>query len=191
MMRNWMKWLPACLALVAWPAQAEPPAKSPAQELSAGLTNISYISSYSRTPQIFAAEVAYHRALGAEGFLSRVWVGGGLRGHLPTVLRPMPLEVYVQARVTARFGIWEAAAGPEFGVSGMATLYPLLGDNDVGQIEQKLLGPAYFGFGAAPLRFHLGPVLLSALEFNFGSSLPPLGSATSVRLTLIRLGVNL
>ena len=186
-----MKWTAACLALVASPALAEPQAKSPSQEISAGLTNISYISFYSRTPQIYAGEVAYHRALAAEGFWSRVWVGGGVRGHLPTLLRPMPLEVYVQARVSARFGLWEAAAGPEFGVSGMATLYPLLADNDVGQIEQKLVGPMYFGFGAAPLRFHLGPVLLSALEFNFGSSAPPLGSATSMRVTLFRLGVNL
>lgn len=187
MMQNWMKWMAACVALLAPPALAQ----SPDQELSLGATSVYYASFYSRSPTVFTGEVAYNRALASEGFLSRVRLGGGLRGGLPSKLRPVPLEVYFQARVTARMGIWEAAAGPEVGLSGLGGLYALLADNDAGQRESALVGPAYFGFGAAPLRFHLGRVLLSAMEFNLGASAPPMGSASVIRVTLLRLGVSL
>ncbi|OJT25092.1 hypothetical protein BO221_11990 [Archangium sp. Cb G35] len=192
MKQNWMKWMAAGLALLAPPALAESPAKkAPAQELSAGVTSVFHGSFYSLSPTIYAAEVAYNRALAAEGFWSRVRIGGGVRGGLPDRLVTVPLEVYVQARLTARLGIWEGAAGPEVGVGGMSTLYPLLGDNDGGHLEDRLVGPMYFGFGAAPLRFHLGPVLLSGLEFNFAATGLPLGSASAIRVTLLRLGVSL
>jgi hypothetical protein len=191
MMQNWMKWMAASVALLAPPALAEEPTRAPAQELSVGMTTLSYVSFYSLSPTTFTAEVAYQRALGAEGFLSRVLVGGGVRGSLPSRLTSLPLEVYVQARLTARLGIWEGAVGPEVGVSGMATLYPLLADNDGGVKEDELVGPVYVGIGAAPLRFHLGRVLLSALEFNFSASAPNVGSASGVRVTLLRVGVSL
>jgi hypothetical protein len=187
MMQNWMKWMAACVALLAPPVLAQ----SPAQEVSVGTTSVYYASFYSRSPTVLTAEVAYNRALASEGFWSRVRVGGGLRGGLPSSLRSLPLEVYVQARLTARLGIWEGAAGPEVGVSGLGGLYPLLGDNDAGQQEDALVGPAYFGFGAAPLRFHLGRVLLSTMEFNLAASGPPMGSASVIRVTLLRLGVSL
>lgn len=192
MMQNWMKWMAASVALLAPPALAESPARrSPVQELSVGATSLSYASFYSLSPTTIAAEVSYNRALGTEGLLSRVLVGGGLRGSLPSKMMSMPLEVYLQARLTARLGIWEGAVGPEVGVSGMAVLYPLVGDNDGGQREDELVGPVYVGLGAAPLRFHLGRVLLSALEFNFSASAPDTGSASGVRVTLLRVGVTL
>lgn len=192
MKQNWMKWMAACVALLAPPALAESPEKkSPAHELSLGATSIAYASFYSLSPTIYTADLAYSRALASEGFWSRVWVGGGVRGGLPTRLRSMPLEVYAQARLSARLGIWEGLVGPEFGVGGMASLYPLLADNDGGNLEKDMVGPWYFGFGAAPLRFHLGRVMLSGLEFNFGASGPALGASAVIRVTLLRVGVSL
>ena len=104
-----------------------------------------------------------------------------------------PGELFVQAQLTARFGFWEPSVGPELGLSGFAKLDPRLPFPSVQlyQQEDADVGPLYVALNASPLRFRFGMFLVNAMEFQVGTSAPPLGVTTRTYLGLLRLGVAL
>ncbi|WP_434381767.1 hypothetical protein [Melittangium boletus] len=177
--------LVASLALLAPPALAQA-----GHELSLGAGNFSYTSFQRPSAPITTVEVAYHRRFAGEGLWRGLRLGGGLRTGWPATSTNFPLEVFVQAQLSARLGPWEPALGPELGVSGFAMLFRsrILVPGELGDLEDARLSPAYVAFVAAPLRFHFGPVTVSALELNLGTSVPSFGQAIRTQLGLVRLG---
>ena len=177
------------LLFFAPPAQAQ----GSVREVSLNLTTFSYASFFRPSPSILALEGAYHQRLAAQGPWSALRLGGGLRTGTPTALSHFPLEVFVQAQLSARIGFWEVAAGPELGVSGFARLYAynLLPYQELNAEEDKRMGPVYVGFSAAPVRLHLGRFLLSALELQLGTGVNAFGSVLRTQLGVVRVGVEL
>lgn len=178
------------LALLAAPAAWAQPAR---HELSLGATALSYVSYTRSTPGFLVLEAAYHQRLKQEGPWSALRLGGGLRMGMPTPSAHFPMEGFVQAQLAARLGVWEAVVGPELGLSGYARLgtNSVLPLEEVKRLEDQRFGPLYVGIGAAPLRFHVGPVLLSALELQLGTSLASPGSSVRMQFGLVRMGVKL
>lgn len=182
--------LAVSLALLAAPAWAAQPAR---HELSLGATALSYLSYWRSTPGFMVLEVAYHQRLKQEGPWSALRLGGGLRMGMPTPNAHFPMEGFLQAQLATRLGPWEAVVGPELGLSGYAKLNTngVLPLEELKDLENQRFGPLYVGIGAAPLRFHVGPMLLSALELQLGTSLAAPGSSVRMQLGLVRLGVKL
>ncbi|WP_375767653.1 hypothetical protein NR798_39160 [Archangium gephyra] len=137
-------------------------------------------------------EVAYHRPVGQETPWRSLRIGGGLRTGLPAAASNLPLEGFIQVQLTAKVGPWEVAAGPELGLSGFGKLahIPLPAD-ELFELEDERLGPAYAAFHAAPLRFHFNQFSVSALELSVGTSLASPGTALRLHVGLLRLGVSL
>ncbi|HZH79604.1 MAG TPA: hypothetical protein VEY88_26520 [Archangium sp.] len=185
----WMQ-VVAILLLAAGTTHAQPGRN----EISVGVSTFHY-SSYLRSSVEFRAlDLSYHRPVGSSGFWRAVRVGGGLRTGLPAGAEArFPGELFVQAQLTARFGFWEPSVGPELGLSGFAKLDPRLPFPSVQlyQQEDADVGPLYVALNASPLRFRFGMFLVNAMEFQVGTSAPPLGVTTRTYLGLLRLGVAL
>ncbi len=177
------------LALLALPALAQPARQN---ELSLGVTTFSYLSYMRPSPGFMAVEGAFHRRVASEGPWSTLRIGGGLRTGMPAGAN-FPLEGFVEARLSARIGRWEAEVGPEVGVSGFAKLLvpQLLPWDEVRALEDARFGPAYVAFSAAPMRLHFGRVVASALELHLGTSVSSFGSAIRMQVGLLRVGVEL
>lgn len=185
-------WAPALAlaCLVGASASAEPGS----HELSLGLTSFTYQSFFRYSPTMYAAELTWRHPLAKEGALRGVMLGVGLRGGpLPRYVPVrVPLEGFAQLRLRARVGHWEPEAGPELGVSGFTSVYtrPLPAESE-DALEVSYFTRVYVAFGAAPLRWRLGRVTLSALEFHVGTSSWPPGSLVRLHLGLLSAGVAL
>lgn len=182
------KCLVASLALLATPALARAE-----HELSLGPGIFSYVSFQRGSTHLTTVEVAYHRRLAHEGSVRALRLGGGLRTGWPVTGTHFPLEGFVQAQLTARLGPWAPAVGSELGLTGFAKLFEskIFRSAEMKDLENARLGPAYVAFVAAPLRFHAGPVVLSALELHLGTSMPFFGQTVRTQLGLLRVGVEL
>ncbi len=178
------------LALVALPSLASPPSN----ELSLAVSDFSFLSFFRGAGPYRGIEATYHRPVRSEGFWRSVRIGGGLRTGFPLEGASIPLEAFVQAQLTARVGIWEAAAGPELGIGGYARLarpFYLAGEVLIAE-EDARTGPAYLGFVMAPLRFRLFErFVVSALEAQVGTLVPHFGGAIRLQFSFLRLGVLL
>ncbi|MFL5354636.1 hypothetical protein [Archangium sp.] len=162
-------------------------------ELSLGATSFSFVS-YQRPSAAFSAlEAAYAWRVAGVGPWSALRLGGGLRTGMPVTATNFPLEGFLQVQLSARIGIWEAALGPELGLSGFARLArrTLLPMQELKPIEDARFGPVYVAFGVAPVRLHFGRVVVSALELQLGTNTASMGSAIRTQLGLVRLGVEL
>jgi hypothetical protein len=180
----------AGLLLAAAPARAQ----VALHEVSLGTSALTYNSFLRPSAPFLMLEAAYHRRAAAEGPWNALRLSVGLRSGMPADATFVPLEGFLQAQLTAHVGLWEAAMGPELGLSGFARLdYPHRGypTQDLTQLEDRRLGPLYLGLAAAPLRLRLGRFALSALELQVGTTVPSFGTAVRVQLGLLRLGVSL
>jgi hypothetical protein len=187
---------PLLLALVmlASPAHAD----TPRNELTLGATFSNYWSSMRVTYGHELGELSYHRPLGDQGLPGALVVGGGLRyGPVPfqeAASVKFPLEVYAQFQLRARYGIWEAQAGPEVGWSGLARLPlrpGLIPESGNSPQEEARLLPVYVAAAVSPLQLRFGWFLVSALEFHIGLTAWPVNSAVRYQVGLLRLGVSL
>jgi len=166
------------------------------QELSVGATGHRY-QSYLRAsvPQALL-EVAYHHRAALEGPASALVIGFGVRTGRPpsSALEKVtaPVEAFAQVQLRAQAGPWELAVGPEVGVSGFAGLanrvIPAEGED---QREVSRLSPAYLGFSASPLRFHLGRLWVSVLELQLAASSFPRAVVVRGQVGFLRLGLSL
>lgn len=183
-------------ALVVGVVLLAPPARAQINrqhEVSLGATSFSYIS-YQRPSAAFSAlEAAYAWRVASVGPWSALRLGGGLRTGMPVSATNFPLEGFLQVQLSARIGIWEAALGPELGLSGFAKLAPktIFPMQELKPLEDERFGPGYVAFGVAPVRLHFGRVVASALELQLGTNLSSLGTAVRMQLGLVRLGVEL
>lgn len=176
------------LMLLATPALALPGA----DQLSLGVGSLSYSSFRRPSASYTLLEATYHRRVGSEAPWRSVRIGGGLRTGQPAAESHLPLEGFIQVQLVARLGFWEAAVGPELGLSGFAKLIAIpLPADELFAMEDSRLGPLYAAFGAAPLRFRFGWLSLSALELHVGTALSSPGTAIRVQLGLLRVGVAL
>jgi hypothetical protein len=178
--------------LVGFAASAEPAVPEASNEVGVGVSSITYSSFLRDSRTVTGPELTYHRRLGEQGLSRAVRVGGGLRiGSSPDV--SVPLEGFGQARLTARFGNWEAAVGLELGVTGFARLIrPVrMRPYEMLAFEDQRLTPLYLSVGAAPLRWHFGRFSVSALEVHLGTSLPSLGAALRLQVRFLGVGVTL
>lgn len=176
------------------PAAAFAHTPVPVQEVSLGASSLTYNSFMRPSVPFTLLEAAYHRRAASEGPWNALRVGAGLRSGMPAQEAFFPLEVFLQAQLTARLGFWEVSMGPELGVSGFARLdYPRRGypTRDLPDLEDTRLSPVYVAFSTAPLRLRLGRFVVSALEFQVGTSVPSFGAALRVQLGLLRLGASL
>jgi hypothetical protein len=182
-------WALVCAALLAAPARAEPFA----HELSIAASQLGVESFLRPTPAFLLLEVAYHRPAGTEGLWRNLRLGGGLRTSTTAQNTYFPLEAFIEAHFTARIGPWEAAAGPELGLSGFSQLVQqtLLPARELYAKEDPRMGPVYFAFTIAPLRFRVSRFTVSALELRFGANGPPLGPSRRTTIGLVNLGVLL
>jgi hypothetical protein len=164
------------------------------QEVSLGTSSLSYNSFLRPSTPFLMLEAAYHRRAASEGPWNSLRLGIGLRSGLPAHEAFFPLEGFLQAQLTARLGFWEASMGPELGLSGFARLdYPHRGypTRDLADLEDARLSPLYVALSAAPLRLRLGRFVVSALEFQVGTTVPSFGAVARVQLGLLRLGASL
>jgi hypothetical protein len=145
-------------------------------------------------PVMYAAELAWRHPLSSQGALRGLVLGVGLRGGPVPLYVPVrvPLEGFAQLRLRARMGAWEPEAGPEVGVSGFTSVYirPLPAETE-DAVEERYFSRVYVAFGAAPLRWRLGRMTLSALEFHVGTSSWPAGALVRLHLGLFSAGVTL
>jgi hypothetical protein len=184
--------LPLLLALLLPPvasAQVHPAV----QEVSLGTSALTYNSFLRPSAPFLMLEAAYHRRAASEGPWNALRLGVGVRSGLPANATFFPLEGFLQAQLTARFGIWEASMGPEIGLSGFARLDPNRGfpTRELPNLEDTRISPLYVALSAAPLRFHLGRFSLSALELQVGTTAPSFGAVARVQLGLLRIGASL
>ena len=179
--------LAAAVLLGAGSAVAHGPKRN---ELSLGAGGFVYASFRRPSATFLVAELAYHRRMADSGPLKALLLGGGLRTGTPAASANFPLEGFVQAQFTAGHGVWDAAVGPEVGLSGFARLVPLTlpPRHELEQLEDQRMGPVYVAMSVAPLRFRLGSFLLSAAELHVGTAAPHFGSALRVQVGLIRVG---
>lgn len=179
--------LPAAM-LLATPALAQ----AANHQLSLGVGSLSYTSFRRPSSGFTVFEAAYHRPVGQETPWRSLRIGGGLRTGLPAAASHLPLEGFIQVQLSARVGFWEVAAGPELGLSGFGRLIDIpLPADELFELEDERLGPAYAAFHAAPLRFHFNWLSVSALELSVGTALSSPGSAIRLHVGLLRLGVSL
>ena len=164
------------------------------QEVSLGVSSLTY-NSFLRPSNAFTMlEAAYHRRAASEGPWNSLRFGAGLRSGLPAQEAFFPVEAFLQAQLTARLAFWEVSMGPELGLSGFARLdYPRRGypTRDLTDLEDARLRPLYVAFSTAPLRLHLGRFVVSALEFQVGTPVPGPGASLRVQWGLLRLGASL
>lgn len=161
-------------------------ADPPAHGVSLGIGAVGYSSFFHNSPGRTGLDLAYELGL------SRLVIQAGLRAALPSERTPMPVELYVQPRVRASIGVWEPMIGPELGVSGLTDLGPLRGSlpPEIDEREQRRVSPLYVAIAAAPLRFRLGRLALSAFELHWGTTLAPLGAAGRFHLEFFRVAVG-
>lgn len=179
----------AMLSLLTLPTRA----LAGENELGLGLSGLQY-SSFVRQSRIYlSVELSYHRHAAATGPWSALRLGGGLRVGPPTSDTPVPVEGFLQAQLTARFGPWEPAVGPEIGVSGFAKLFQntFLPPGELYAQEAARLGPAYVAMTLAPLRFVFGAFQVSALQILLGTNAFPFGNTTRMQVIVLQAGMTL
>lgn len=172
-------------------------------ELSLGVAMFSYQAFFRSTPNYIAGDLAFSRVFFPMSIGKRktrapeqrgipVVLKGGLR-WAPGPTRGLPLEIYAAALLKVCLGPWEPMAGPELGYSGFTQLESdrEYRPDDFFKLEQERLSPLYLSFGVAPARFVIGRWSLSALEFQAGGSLSPLGAARRFHLEVLRVGWSL
>ncbi|OJT21383.1 hypothetical protein BO221_26540 [Archangium sp. Cb G35] len=187
-------WVPALLALACLMGPGASAAEPGSHEISLGLTSFGYRSFLRFSPIMYAGELAWHHPLAREGALRGLVVGAGLRGGPVPAYTPVrvPLEGFARLRLRARVGAWEPEAGPEVGLSGFTTVYtrPLPAETE-DAVEERYFSRVYVAFGAAPLRWRLGRVTLSALEFHVATCSWPPGALVRLHVGLFSAGVSL
>ncbi len=161
-----------------------------AHRLTLGVTSVDYDAVFRATADPLVAELSYGYV--PSGRWAPLELGGGLR---LTRARPgvrVPGEVFVRARLEARFGTfaWRPAAGPEVGLSGLLVPGPRTDafPEDLDQVEARRLSPLYLSVDLAPLRFFFRGFTLSAMELSLGAPLFPSGTALRTELGLVSLG---
>jgi hypothetical protein len=116
-----------------------------------------------------------------------------VRLALPRGAASVPLELYARALLSARWGSWMPAVGPELGLSGLSILEPRTTGlpEDIDALEGERLGNVYLAFHAAPLRFAVRGFTVSALELQWGTTFTPPGGTLRLQLGLLHVGVPL
>ncbi|MFN7131134.1 MAG: hypothetical protein ACK4N5_03575 [Myxococcales bacterium] len=179
------------LVLLAALATAKDDAPRP-HVVSLGASTFSYTGFFRASARQYALDLRYQHRLNALNAARPLSVGDGLR-RTGRDDPGWPLELYAAANLQGELGYWAPAAGFELGYSG----YTALTSNrpyrpgDFFQQEQETVSPVYVGFNAAPLRFRVSRVLLSALEVQLGTTVLPLGAAYRIQLGLLHVGVTL
>jgi len=181
-----VRWLLLVQLLAAGSVRAEPLR----QEVSLAASNFTWYSFLRHSRTFLTLEVAYHRPVREDGPWNLLRVGGGLRTNPFARDFYVPVEGFLQAQLTARAGIWEAVVGPELGVSGFDRLIPKVEvpANELKVKEDRLLGPVYLAFSAAPARVRLGRFSVSLMELSVGTGFPGAGQVLRVQVNFISLG---
>lgn len=162
------------------------------QQVSVGLGGLRYYSIFRYSELVATLEASYQRAAADEGFWRSVWLGGGLRFAAPTGSTYFPLEGFARAELRARMGAWEPAAGLELGVSRIPRLARnLVVPLEVISREDLRLGPLYAVVHMAPLRFHVGSLVVGGPELQVGAVGPPFGGTSRLQVGLLHVEVSL
>jgi hypothetical protein len=162
-------------------------ASAAGHEVSLGVTTVSTSSFFRSTASRWGLDAGYAYGLGA-------WrLGGGVRLALPRGAASVPLELYARALLSARWGSWMPAVGPELGLSGLSVLEPRTTGlpEDIDALEGERLGNVYLAFHAAPLRFAVRGFTVSALELQWGTTFTPPGGTLRLQVGLLHVGVPL
>lgn len=171
------------------------PAEPVAQGISLGVSSFQQLGLWRNSEPAMTFDAAYLRALGTEGFTSRLFLGGGLRYALPSDNTTFPLELYARSELRTRVGYWEPAGGLELGFSRVAlprqAVRLPMGHELYEQNDALVSGPLYFAIHAAPLRFHVGRFVLGGPEVQWGPAGPPFRTAQRLHLGLARLEMQL
>jgi hypothetical protein len=180
--------------LSALPARAQDPRgdnQARGHELTVRTSWLVYRAAIASTGGHTALGVDYRKWLSLAG-RPCIQVGGGVLTGTGPQSSSVPLEAHVVALLTARLGRWQAAAGPELGVSGFTQLRPARESwREVVRQEQPGLGPVYVAFNAEPLRLDFGRLAVSALQLQVGTGVAPWGYALRLQLGFLRVGYSL
>jgi hypothetical protein len=177
------------LALLA----ADPAPAGVEQGLAASMTGVAYATPFRSTGH-WTVDLGYSRALGERGLLSHLRATVGGRVAFDASDLDLPLEAYVGLALRAGLGPWQPELGPELGVTGLNQLgaytngFPAQSLMDS---EKERTGPLFGAVRAAPLRFQLGWVRLSALELGVGTALSQPGASARFELRAISVEVSL
>lgn len=172
-------------------AAAEDGASHP-HRVALGVTSVSFLSAQSSSLGAMALELSYGRLLELAGQPGVVALAGGLRAALPgnvgsvvgEVRTVLPVEAFVRARLVVPIGWWVPALGPELGFGSFGARVNAFGPSPVD-------AAAYVAVVASPLRFQVGRVSITALEWQVGTTLPGFGSVLRNSLGLLRIGGSL
>jgi hypothetical protein len=177
----WLLFCYSCLLAIAGAAGAAPPG---AHEVSLRASSLLY-----RSPSggQFAVGLGYRRMLLVND-RPALELGGGVAVATGQQRPEFPFEAHLKALVVARLGAWQAAAGPEVGLSTLTVLHAREGQREWIRREQLRVGPAYLAFNAEPVRLQFGPVRVSALELQIGAGMAPWGHGLRLQLGFIRVG---
>lgn len=117
-------------------------------------------------------------------------LGGGLR-WAPSGRGSLPIEVYARALLSLDTGVWRPGVGPELGFSNLPIIVPPSGGfpDDLSRLQAEKLKPFYIAMHAQPLRFVFGPVSVSALELQWGTTLNQPGATLRLQLGLLHVGI--
>lgn len=162
------------------------PARTAAQrelELSVGASSLLLLSTFSGG--VYHAVDATARVA-----MTPAWgVGGGVRLGL-TAAEP---ELFGRVDIQRRIRDWAPSAGLELGVTTRGNQRsddPLLAELREQSLQAR--SPYYIAINAALLRFHVFErYRVSALEFQLGTHLEPLGGHVRLQLGLLSVGVAL
>jgi hypothetical protein len=184
--------IPALGAFVVAASLAAAPElrKESNHRVSIGLAWISWALPLNAVDRL-AAELAWSHS--PQWLPKGVDLGAGLRVARQDAGAPLPLEGFVGLRLSAQFGAWEPAAGPQVGVSGLGHPPPRAGrlPTDIDELEADVSSPFFVSFDAAPARFRFARFTVSALELGLGSTIFGRGTATRVEVKLLQVGISL
>jgi hypothetical protein len=189
--------LPLLLALLCGSATraAETPAAPEPLRPRSEVTLGAAVHVFSRFPSyagpLPVLEAAYHHRLDVGAVPELLRLGAGVR-VAPRGAAAAPLEGYVRLQLVSPLGPWQPALGPELGYSGLTRLTRILPGtahpNDGVEAAEPRTTPFYMALAAAPLRFQLARLTLSAAEVHVGTELVRPGSTLRLQLGLLSIG---
>lgn len=172
---------PLALLFGASAATAVPPERP--VEPSAGLSMLVYLSPYAGTTGS-AVDAALH------GPIVGAW-RWGLGARLG--LGPARPEGFVRILAAPGVDRWEPMVGVELGVTGRSDFSQE--DRVLSELTEasiRDLSPFYVAFQAMPLSFRFSERFrVSALEFQVGTHVTPMGRVVRLNLGLLMIGMNL